>query len=262
MNKNCMILCIILSFLNFSNCFASGWHIADDIVSGNFTGNYSFLDDVVVKDVLQVDKLTTKSTVSDSSIMLSADYKKGTQGTAIALWGSNNTNAWKSDIHFISGSTGSIRFFSWNDVDSWRENMIVDENGNVGIGVISPVERLDIDGNIKLSGVIVQEDWKLPVLTNGWINFGSGYSTVGYMKDKEGFVHLKGLVKGGGVGGENCIFVLPFEYRPSEGQRIFMQPTNPNVVGRVDISSGNGCVYPLAVDSGWVSLEGIVFDAN
>ena len=73
----------------------------------------------------------------------------------------------------------------------------------------------DIDGvtaiTINANG-IAQEAWQNATLVNGWSNFGSGYTTAQYYKDKEGVIHVKGVV----VGGSGVIFNLPAGYRPND----------------------------------------------
>ncbi|MGN7167965.1 hypothetical protein ACTHSJ_19065 [Paenibacillus cellulositrophicus] len=54
--------------------------------------------------------------------------------------------------------------------------------------------------------------WIAPTLLNGWENFGGLYAPAGYMKDSEGFVHFRGLIRNGAVG--QNMFVLPEGYRP------------------------------------------------
>jgi len=86
-----------------------------------------------------------------------------------------------------------------------------------------------------------QEAWITPTLLNSWVNFGGGYSTVGYYKDSLGIVHVKGIVKSGTAVG---IFVLPAGYRPVEILRL---PTFTNgVFGWIsidtagDVNAGGG----------------------
>ena len=43
-------------------------------------------------------------------------------------------------------------------------------------------------------------------------------------------------------------------------RKIFNQQTHPNVSGRVDVAA-NGRVIPGTGNSGWLSLEGITFQA-
>ena len=57
-----------------------------------------------------------------------------------------------------------------------------------------------------------------PSLSNSWVEYGKDtYNTwlgVGYLKDKHGFVHLKGLVKSGSSASA-VMFTLPTGYRPA-----------------------------------------------
>lgn len=57
-----------------------------------------------------------------------------------------------------------------------------------------------------------------PSLSNSWVEYGkdtyNSWEGVGYLKDKHGFVHLKGLVKSGSSASA-VMFTLPTGYRPS-----------------------------------------------
>ena len=53
-----------------------------------------------------------------------------------------------------------------------------------------------------------------PAFANGWSNFDSGYCTVGFRMDADGWVHVKGMAKSGTMG--LAIFTLPFGYRPKK----------------------------------------------
>jgi hypothetical protein len=97
-----------------------------------------------------------------------------------------------------------------------------------------------------------QEAWQAPTLQGAWANFGGAYETSGYMKDKFGFVHLKGLVKTG----TGVIFTLPVGYRPSE-EKIFATIGN-GALADVRVST-NGNVSMYSGNSSYLSLSGIVF---
>lgn len=131
-------------------------------------------------------------------------------------------------------------------------------NGNVGIGTLTPAQRLHVNGNIALDGTIVQEAWIAPTLLNGWVNYGGGYNPAGYFRDKEGIVHLRGLVRSGTMG--QAIFVLPEGYRPPFRELHAVQ-ANPNAIGRCDITS-DGQVLHVTGDAGWFSLDDITFRAG
>jgi len=129
--------------------------------------------------------------------------------------------------------------------------------GNVGVGTLTPSERLHVLGNLALSGVIVQDDWVDPPLLSGWVNYSSEYNPAGYFRDKQGIVHLRGLVKNGAIVG--TIFTLPGGYRPAHRELMIVM-TNPNVAGRCDIDA-NGNVIAMQGNAGWFSLDGITFRA-
>lgn len=75
--------------------------------------------------------------------------------------------------------------------------------GHVGIGTTAPSQALDVNGNINLSGYIVQEAWIAPTLQNNWVLVGSGYDSVGYYKNRNGEIHINSdgtVAAGGGCG--------------------------------------------------------------
>ncbi len=139
--------------------------------------------------------------------------------------------------------------------------------GRVGIGTADPEEMLHVkgnialNGNITLSGAIIQENWIAPTFLNGWLNYGFEFNPAGYYRDRQGMVHLRGLVKRNipAVSGQ-VIFTLPNGYQPPF-QELRVVMTNPNVAGRCDIDA-NGNVIIVTGDAGWFSLDGISFRAG
>ena len=67
----------------------------------------------------------------------------------------------------------------------------------------------------RASGASGQEAWKATAFQNGWVNYKNSYNNGGYYKDRDGVVHLRGLVKSGNNHG---IFTLPAGYRPAARQ--------------------------------------------
>ena len=103
-----------------------------------------------------------------------------------------------------------------------------------------------------------QEDWIKPMLLNGWTDFGGVYESVSYMKDEFGFVHIRGMVKGG-TAGQN-IFMLPEGYRPLKSQyHICIAADIPRTL---NIQAGGGVLVALAASNAWVTLNGISFKAE
>ena len=136
-------------------------------------------------------------------------------------------------------------------------------SGFVGINQANPTQQLDVNGNVKISGQLTVNTIAQPSTTgvsfsNGnFSNYGGGYENVTYYKDKEGRVHLSGLVLINGTQ-SGVMFNLPSGYRPA-GQLIFltMAGTGPN---RIDVMS-NGDVS-ITSTNGWISVNGISFRAN
>lgn len=98
------------------------------------------------------------------------------------------------------------------------------------------------------------EDWIDLPLVNSWVVFDTTYNTPQYYKDRDGIVHLKGLIKSGSTG---AIATLPAGYRPSR-QCLFVSITNPNVIGRIDITTA-GVITASVYSNVWISLDGISF---
>jgi hypothetical protein len=117
------------------------------------------------------------------------------------------------------------------------------------------------NGNISLEGTIQSEPFIAPTLINGFTNYGNGFSTAAYFKDKLGQVHLRGLVNNAGSPVGLILFTLPAGYRPStSGTLIFMTGNNNNMC-RIDISV-DGNVIATTGSAGWICLDGIAFRAD
>ncbi|MGM1019284.1 MAG: hypothetical protein ACQEXV_01720 [Bacillota bacterium] len=105
--------------------------------------------------------------------------------------------------------------------------------------------------------------WIVPTLLNGWSNYSSILSQIGYYKDSEGLIHMKGVLKLGTL--NTAMFILPPGYRPKLSRVLVTAAntdTQTDVLGRVNINS-NGSVTPLPINgismmqSGWISLDSI-----
>ncbi|MEH7093931.1 hypothetical protein [Neobacillus vireti] len=101
-----------------------------------------------------------------------------------------------------------------------------------------------------------QENWTAVTFQNAWTNYGNGYETAAFMKDKFGFVHLKGMIYNGLLG--KAAFLLPAGYRPLNIQRFSTQAHNgtTQVVAAIDVKpAGNfDVVYG---GNTWVLLDSI-----
>ncbi|HLP20642.1 MAG TPA: hypothetical protein VK174_10090, partial [Chitinophagales bacterium] len=82
-------------------------------------------------------------------------------GSAITWGASDNSNGdvGQAGIYVrSSGSYGTKMYFGTTDayVTGAKTRMMLDANGNVGIGTTAPAHKLDVNGNIKTSGHLVQ----------------------------------------------------------------------------------------------------------
>lgn len=91
---------------------------------------------------------------------------------------------------------------------------------------------------------------------NSWANYGAPYNSAGYFKDKEGVVHLRGLIAGGAVG--SAAFTLPVGYRPANTEFGATQATGAFATYRV---LNTGDVVPFSGTNTYFSLDGITFRA-
>lgn len=114
----------------------------------------------------------------------------------------------------------------------------------------------------KILGFIENEAPISPTFLNGWSNYsaaGGAYAQCHYWKDKNGVVHLNGMITGGTTTNETPIFILPVGYRP-KGREIHAVVSS-GVFARVDVRPTGEVITGSGV-SGWLSLSGISFKAE
>jgi hypothetical protein len=111
-----------------------------------------------------------------------------------------------------------------------------------------------------------------PVFLNSWINpppVESALETVGFYKDHEGTVHLKGIAVGGK---SEAAFMLPPGFRPASGKNLAFPVTCSggslcvDGVSRVVILGSGLGIYDgeveVPVGANTVSFNGIAFRAE
>lgn len=162
------------------------------------------------------------------------------------------------------------------DVIKWNSSVDrVDIGGYAGVNLgytsqkpdaVTPVLTIETNGNVGVTGTIIQEGWHDLPLQNGWQVYGLPWTIhPGYFRDKNGIVHLHGLIKGGAIGYVNgqevgLIAVLPDGYRP-EYRELFTVMTGLDNVGRCDVDT-DGKIYARKGNNAWFSLDGITFRAR
>ncbi|MHA2852944.1 hypothetical protein ACXZ7E_03070 [Paenibacillus lautus] len=105
--------------------------------------------------------------------------------------------------------------------------------------------------------------WITPTLLNGWIPYVDsthyyGYTTAQYMKDSQGFVYLRGLIK---KGSPSTIFYLPGGYRPKQSITFvtICYDGSAEQVTRIRISSDGSVSFvvgpTISAEASWLSLN-------
>jgi hypothetical protein len=121
--------------------------------------------------------------------------------------------------------------------------------------------RIRGTGNVAIKGIIENEGFVAVTLLNGFTNYGAGYSTAAYYKDKEGRVHLRGLIYRASNHSGVVIFTLPAGYCPSTSGTLLLPTLAESGPSRIDIYA-NGTVQVSTNSTGWITLDGISFRAD
>lgn len=173
-----------------------------------------------------------------------------------------STNTWKVNrfgyqyyknwaIHFLDwdDATVSTNGFTVKSNQTWADTSLLQlwQNNSTTVAYVRA------DGSLFVGSLLI-EAVQTPTFENSWVNFGGGNTNAGYWKDKQGMVHLQGMVKSGTI--NTTIFTLPSEYRPSTNK--YFTVNSNNAFGSVIVWS-DGRVVPNVGSNVFVSLEGISF---
>jgi hypothetical protein len=99
-------------------------------------------------------------------------------------------------------------------------------------------------------------EWIEPSLLNGWVNYDNVRPQVAYAKDSLGWIHIKGLIKGGSIG--QPAFIFPEKYRIQDVEKSFSVVSN-SAFGVFKVDEPNGAATPYIGSNVWFSLDGISF---
>ena len=88
------------------------------------------------------------------------------------------------------------------------------------------------------------------------VNYGAGFEDVGYCIDSNGYVHVKGFIKGGLTANSSLIFTLPVGYRPPATLYLASSSygVDAAVITVLRIES-NGNVSVRSAGNVWLSLN-------
>lgn len=112
-------------------------------------------------------------------------------------------------------------------------------------------------------GIIDNESsWISPSMSNSWVGYGiddvNRWTPAQYMRDKYGYIHIRGMVKSGSSASA-VIFNLPSGLRPAKTQIFPVITGFGSGVGRVDITSSGNVSCTINGSTAYTSLCGIHF---
>jgi hypothetical protein len=191
----------------------------------------------------------------------------------------------------LAGSVELTTFYpiptaKYKNINSTGQSCFATTAGqNASIGIAPPTNIADPDGtehsDLTITGSISQEDWiTVPKggaasdrFQNNWENRDSaeGYNPASYFRDKNGIVHLRGVVQNGTIVTgftDSVIFQLPVGYRPAARElhiNIMKKlGSSHSTRGRCDIDNAGNVIARVLADGehDWFSLDGISFRAN
>jgi hypothetical protein len=125
----------------------------------------------------------------------------------------------------------------------------------------------DLTGAYPNPQIAAPEAWRVvgaagqPPFENGWSTFGLGIgnSPVSFLRDRQGFVHLRGEVAGGTL---PCVFRLPAGYRPASNEGFSTVTQNAKgelVPTRINLESSGEVCFTSGFGNAVASLSGVVF---
>ena len=136
------------------------------------------------------------------------------------------------------------------------------EGGYLSLCSKSGNSRIKIKSNDVVE--IKQRSWNWPSLRNNWKRHDNNAPMPGYLKDAQGFVHLRGVVSGGSA--NTTIFYIDDSYKPLGGSLIYLNAGyrgNNSSIKIVEITVGIDNKWAVRCDSGDpVNLDGLVYPSN
>ena len=111
---------------------------------------------------------------------------------------------------------------------------------------------------VEIGATAAQEPPQALALVNGWVDFGGGYAPGAYLRDSNGWVHLRGMIANGAVTAGTVLATLPAGYRPAAVE--LFNGIASGVVCIIQVDAFGNVGIPAAVASNlYISLSGISF---
>ncbi len=191
----------------------------------------------------------------------------GTENTSERLTVNGNVKAIDGDnevdfgLNNLGGYVGTVTAGNFRIRTNLAVRMFFRNNdGFVGVGTESPVAKLDVNGNLNVSGSIIVETPTTASLQNSWSIYNNDFGTPQYAKDKQGKVMISGVAGHSPTPG-GVVFTLPTGYRPEKSMYILAATDHPYGFNRIYINAYTGevSVVNTASNITWVSFDNINF---
>jgi hypothetical protein len=130
----------------------------------------------------------------------------------LPYWASEGNDVGKKDV------LGSLNEEDLRIVTHGVQRMVITSDGNIGIGIADPLYRLDVNGDVRISGELLIDSGSGPSLEVTDTGVGIGTSDPQEALDVVGNMHTSGIVITSGIASNSpMIFWAPY---PTERARI------------------------------------------
>jgi hypothetical protein len=128
----------------------------------------------------------------------------------------------------------------------------------------------DLAGSYPNPAIAAPEPWHVvgapgqPAFENNWKTFGIiiGNAPLSFLKDRSGFVHIRGEVEGGTL---PCVFTLPVGYRPAQGEgfpTVTQNGAAELLPKRINIDNSGSVCFTAGFGNVIATLSGVTFLAG
>lgn len=188
-----------------------------------------------------------------SSVEITGNYMEYHKSACFDFQGTNYGVSIESNWIALGDSVGGGSSQTITNINGGRfvHNTIFDQSVSF---TASGLVGFEVGLNKKTgTGTVGGTPWIAPTLLNSWAQ-QANYTTVGYIKDQFGWVHLRGALVSGTA--PNILFTLPSGYRPAN-IAVFGNDSASGP-GRITVKI-NGDVEPTVAASNNSCLDGISF---
>lgn len=205
----------------------------------------------------------------------------GPDNAMISIVGRTAYHVWATEIigNNINGQTTKVTNLIKVDYadDTWIDRNVLNPGSGDDVVITANASRTHIGTNRRSSDFYTAEATtiddngvgttgleKTPTLLNSWVNNNATYySHAGYWKDKDGVVHLKGLIKDGTYTADTTIFVLPVGFRPDLISRfIVTHSAAGSTPGHIKVLDTGEVQCQTLSGNTFLSLDGVSFLAK